>query len=150
MPVTKTRVEFGFSWAGAHHASSFPFLCSQGQRARRAGRNRLCQRALRPAGTAAHGLFGAATEHFFDKKSIITGDYWESKIRQGLRSSRLFLAVLSPNYFASEWCRKEWTEYLRLEHGLSRSEGGILPVYFSYMPGLDPAEQIKLEAQLQL
>ena len=58
--------------------------------------------------------------------------------------------MLSPNYFASEWCRKEWTEYLRLEHGLSRSEGGILPVYFSYMPGLDPAEQIKLEAQLQL
>ena len=40
---------------------------------------------------------GRALSIFFEKRSIITGDYWESKIRQGLRSSRLFLAVLSPN-----------------------------------------------------
>ncbi len=55
---------------------------------------------------------------------------WEQRIYEGLRSSRVLLACLSPNYFASEWCRREWQLYLEheLDHGVTAE--GIAPIYF--------------------
>jgi len=52
---------------------------------------------------------------FFDEHDIPSMADWEKRIAQGLRESRLFLAVLSPNYFASAYCRREWEEYVRYE-----------------------------------
>jgi tetratricopeptide (TPR) repeat protein len=89
---------------------------------------------------------------FFDNDRIENGDFWSSKIREGLRQSRLFLAVLSPNFFASDWCRKEVEEYLRIEHAKARGVGGIRPIYFATMPGFDddqaPAHLKQLIEQL--
>jgi len=84
---------------------------------------------------------------FYDANCIREGDDWETRIGQALRSSQLLLAFLSPAFLQSEWCRREWEEYLRHEHNLSRSEGGIVPVYFAYAPELDPKAQVELEAQ---
>jgi hypothetical protein len=40
---------------------------------------------------------------FFDVKEIRTMDDWESRIKLGLRQSKMMVAVLSPAYFASEY-----------------------------------------------
>jgi hypothetical protein len=42
---------------------------------------------------------------FFDKKSILDGQYWQDVLRKGLRQSKVMIAFLSEAYFLSEWCR---------------------------------------------
>ena len=70
---------------------------------------------------------------FFDRTAIVEGDLWNRRLREGLRSSRLFLAFLSPAYIASQYCRWEWEEYLRHAHGL----GGDRLLYFMTAPELE-------------
>ncbi|MBL8829655.1 MAG: tetratricopeptide repeat protein [Planctomycetaceae bacterium] len=74
---------------------------------------------------------------FFDEHDIPSMADWEKRIAQGLRESRLFLAVLSPNYFASAYCRREWEEYVRYEAMRQCLGEGVAPVYFIELPGLD-------------
>lgn len=50
---------------------------------------------------------------FFDVEEIKTADDWRHRILGALRSSKILLVCLSPGYFASEYCRWEWDEYLR-------------------------------------
>jgi hypothetical protein len=45
---------------------------------------------------------------FFDTEDIDHGGDWKGRLGQGLRTSRLFLAFLSPNYMRSPNCRWEW------------------------------------------
>ncbi|PZO52101.1 MAG: hypothetical protein DCF16_10150, partial [Alphaproteobacteria bacterium] len=73
---------------------------------------------------------------FFDKDDIASDEDWERRIYQGLRSSSLFVAFLSPNYLASPVCKREWDEYLRLEHTLARGDDGIKQIYFAEIPNL--------------
>src|SRR5882762_8516247 len=42
-------------------------------------------------------------------------DDWRQKIHRSLRDSHLFLAVLSPHYLGSPYCRWEWEDYVRYE-----------------------------------
>jgi len=79
---------------------------------------------------------------FFDKEDIRPSDNWEWRIGRGLRESKLLLAFLSPNYFKSEWCRREWEAWV--EHEIARHvlSEGITPVYFVEVPGFpDAADQ---------
>jgi tetratricopeptide (TPR) repeat protein len=77
---------------------------------------------------------GRGLQIFFDKNSIDHGADWQRGISEGLRHSALFIAFLSENYIRSEWCRREWEEYLRLEHTLARGDDGILPIFFEMVP----------------
>jgi tetratricopeptide (TPR) repeat protein len=79
---------------------------------------------------------GRPLKVFFDKEDITSDEDWERRIYRGLRSSSLFVAFLSPNYLASPVCRREWDEYLRLEHTLARGDDGIKQVYFADIPDL--------------
>ena len=67
---------------------------------------------------------------FFDVKAIEVGRDWKRELGVGLRSSRLFLAFLSPNYITSPNCLWEWEEYLRREHSAARGDDGITPIFF--------------------
>jgi tetratricopeptide (TPR) repeat protein len=89
---------------------------------------------------------GRELKVFFDKASIDHGTDWQRGISEGLRHSVLFIAFLSENYLRSQWCRREWEEYLRLEHTLARGDDGILPIYFEIVPSEMPASR---DAQLQ-
>lgn len=73
---------------------------------------------------------------FFDQEDITSDEDWERRIYRGLRSSSLFIAFLSPNYLASPVCKREWEEYLRLEHTLARGDDGIKQVYLVDVPNL--------------
>ena len=50
---------------------------------------------------------------FFDTHAIRDMHDWQDRIQSGLRSSKIMLTFVSPNYFASEWCFREWVEHLR-------------------------------------
>jgi hypothetical protein len=74
---------------------------------------------------------------FFDRSSIRTMDDWEHRILRGLRSSKAMVALLSPAYFVSQYCRSEWRMFL--EHELDRAiDGeGIAPVYLVDVPAFE-------------
>ena len=72
---------------------------------------------------------------FFDESEIHGLSDWELRLRQGLRSSRVLLVCLSPNYFASPYCRWEWDEFARFQ---ARRVGGgdaVAGVYFTDLGG---------------
>lgn len=82
---------------------------------------------------------------FFDRQEIATMDDWEHRILRGLRGSKVMLAVLSPHYFDSVYCRKEWELYL--EHELDRAMPGqgIAPVYIVSAPGFEDEARAMLD-----
>ena len=72
---------------------------------------------------------------FFDRSDIRNRDDWELRLRQGLRSSRVLLVCLSPNYLRSKYCRWEWEEFARFQ---ARRIGGgeaVTGVYFVALEG---------------
>ncbi len=81
---------------------------------------------------------------FFDTQEIQGMDDWRQKIQRSLRESHLFLAVLSPNYIDSPYCRWEWEDYVRYEAMRQCLGEGVAPVFFVTLPDaataqLDPA-----------
>ena len=88
--------------------------------------------ALVEAIRAEHGRFTSTPlKIFFDQTDIVSMSDWEHRILRGLRDSKIMLAALSPAYFQSEYCRKEWEIYL--EHELSQAMPGeaIAPIYIA-------------------
>jgi len=73
---------------------------------------------------------------FFDQEAIGEDQDWRARIGRGLRTSRLFVAFLSPNYLESPICRWEFEDYLRMEHTLARGDDGVKQIYFVAIPGL--------------
>ena len=73
---------------------------------------------------------------FFDKGELVPIDDWQQNTLEGIRSSRLLLACLSPNYLESEYCSWEVNEYLR--HGAARGSlaESFGPIYFVEIPAL--------------
>lgn len=77
---------------------------------------------------------------FFDREEIRAGQDWELRLQTALRDSRLLLAILSPRYFASPWCRREWEEFVR--HEVDRAAGGegVYPVAIDETRGAVPLD----------
>jgi hypothetical protein len=55
---------------------------------------------------------GRELKTFLDTKSIEKGEHWKTRLGQGLRDSRLFLAFLSNHYLKSPVCKWDWQHYL--------------------------------------
>lgn len=71
---------------------------------------------------------------FFDTHEIAGMDDWRQKIQRSLRDSQVFLAVLSPHYLASPYCRWEWEGYVRYEAMRQCLGEGVAPVFFVTLP----------------
>jgi tetratricopeptide (TPR) repeat protein len=85
---------------------------------------------------------------FFDTSEIKDMDDWRHRILGGLRSSKILLVCLSPNYFKSQPCGWEWNEYLKRQtHQLIGSDS-IASVYFVEVPGSDEQDNAKRLAEL--
>ena len=67
---------------------------------------------------------------FFDQSEIHGRQDWELRLRQGLRTSRVLLICVSPNYLRSEYCRWEWDEFARMQNRRSASGDTVAGVYF--------------------
>ncbi len=52
---------------------------------------------------------------FLDGPGIRLMDDWEKRIRTAAGSAGVMLALISPAYFRSEWCRREWEEFCKQE-----------------------------------
>lgn len=87
---------------------------------------------------AEHRKFTAGRElkRFFDGNDISAGADWQHTLNHGIAHSRLFVAFISPNYFASEWCRKEWRAWIDAEIAKHILTAGMRPVYIVEVPGL--------------
>jgi tetratricopeptide (TPR) repeat protein len=87
---------------------------------------------------AEHEKFapGRPLKPFFDRDDIRSLDDWRHRIfNEGLAKSRLFVAFISPNYFASEWCRREWKAWIDTEIAKHILSAGAAPIYFVEVPG---------------
>ena len=93
-------------------------------------------RGDRPALAGASDLCGRSLTYFFDKDEIRGLDDWQHRIYHALAGSRLFLAFISPSYFASEWCRREWRAWIDTEIAKHILSAGVAPIYIVEVPGL--------------
>jgi hypothetical protein len=67
---------------------------------------------------------------------IETGAVWPAKLLQALKTSRCILAIWSPEYFRSPWCRAEWETMLERSKRVNAANSLnparlIYPVVFS-------------------
>ena len=94
---------------------------------------RLCDALL-----ADHARYrsGEVLTPFLDTHSILEWDDWEHHILRSLQESRLFLAVLSPGWFTSPFCRRELREYLDRQARHQLSGDHVAPVHFIEAPHL--------------
>lgn len=70
---------------------------------------------------------------FIDRAGIRSGDAWPARLRRALAKSRCLVAVWSPLYFHSDWCRRECSTMLHREVALGfrtiqKPEGLVIPV----------------------
>ncbi len=82
---------------------------------------------------------------FFDREEIATMHDWEHRILRGLRGSKVMVAVLSPHYFESAYCRKEWELYLDHELDHAMTGQGIAPVYIASAPHFEDEAKALLD-----
>ncbi len=66
---------------------------------------------------------------FFDTHETRTMHDWYAQIQTGLVQSRMMVAILSPNYFASQFCRHEWAQFVETELAHALPGEGIAPIY---------------------
>jgi hypothetical protein len=91
----------------------------------------------------AHQKFfgGRELSYFFDREDIRSFDDWQHRIFQaGVARSRLFVAFISPDYFASEWCRREWRAWSDIEISKHILSSGVAAIYIVEVPGLTERE----------
>lgn len=81
--------------------------------------------------------FGRPLRVFLDTRDIRTMDDWEHRILGALEFSRVLLICQSPSYYASEFCRREWVEFLA-RHRDGRETVAV--VYFVEVPQSDTGE----------
>lgn len=62
---------------------------------------------------------------FFYENSIQPGDPWPNELRDGIASSRVAVALCSPEYFYSEWCLTEFHTFW--ERGKSKNKKLLIP-----------------------
>lgn len=61
---------------------------------------------------------GKKQKIFMDTKEIRNGDDWKRRIKKSLAKSKCMIAILSPLYFDSEWCKAEFSIMLHREKTL--------------------------------
>ena len=91
---------------------------------------------------------------FHDNTSIDWGDAWRERLEGALDAITLLIPVITPGYFKSSECRREFERFLLRERELGRSDL-ILPIYYIEAPVLadkaalaaDPVARVVAERQ---
>jgi len=64
---------------------------------------------------------------FFDTKDLVPGEPWNVQIEDAIKRSKLLLAILTPAYFASAFCTREWVMFEERER-ITKCGPLIIPV----------------------
>lgn len=72
-------------------------------------------------------LTGATFEIWRDKSHIQIGEKWSDTIEDAIRNSHVFIAVLTPRWFDSTFCAKEFTLFEKMEEQVSAGQY-IIPI----------------------
>ena len=77
-----------------------------------------------------------ALQLFLDREDIRDHDDWRDRIDEKLRDADVLLVLLSPNYFASRYCREEWQSFCgrRGSRGLGGEGAAIAAVTLAPIP----------------
>jgi len=67
---------------------------------------------------------------FTDSKNIPKGAGWDEAIKQALGDSRMFLMIISPEYFKSDYCIKEFAYWCQIERRHGFTPKLIVPIYY--------------------
>jgi 8-oxo-dGTP pyrophosphatase MutT (NUDIX family) len=86
---------------------------------------------------------------FFDVWGIRDGHDWERRIHRGLSQSKVMLAILSPNYFQSEWCRREWQTFVDVEMSRTYPGEAIHSIYIALHPDFEPGKAAAADGWLR-
>ena len=93
-------------------------------------------------------IVGRELRVFFDLHKINTMQDWYAEIQKGLVQSRMMVAILSPNYFTSEFCRKEWAEFIDTELAHALPGEGIAPIYVIQHPEFETTSAEATDQQI--
>jgi len=73
---------------------------------------------------------------FQDRNDIRWGQNWKERIEESVDGSTFLIAILTPSFFRSKYCREETERFLEREKRLNRNDL-ILPVYYVDCPLLN-------------
>ncbi len=86
-------------------------------------------------------VHGKVLNIFYDLPELKIGDLWWDKIKDAIRHSKVFIAIISPNYMESEVCRQEWNEFVshqldwhKANEDLLSGKDSIIPSFIIKMP----------------
>jgi hypothetical protein len=71
---------------------------------------------------------------FQDRKDVKWGEYWSTRIDDGIKSATFFIAILTPGYFKSPHCVSEVRTFLKYEKQMERQDLILPVVYVSPKP----------------
>ncbi len=77
---------------------------------------------------------------FQDVDDIKPGDAWRKKLDRAIEAAQLFIPILTPSFFESDFCRGEAEAFLAYEARAGRDDL-VLPIYLIDTPKLDDDDQ---------
>ncbi len=72
---------------------------------------------------------GTVIDSFWDEEGIRLAEDWQERIDEELRNAALMVAIISPSYFQSAYCRAEY-EFFRNSEDEEGAGLRIVPVYY--------------------
>jgi hypothetical protein len=73
-------------------------------------------------------LVNARFEIWRDQDKLQPGDYWDQRIKSAIDTSHIFIVLLTPKWISSDYCRKEFEAFEKIE--AARNSGGyVIPIY---------------------
>jgi TIR domain len=73
-------------------------------------------------------LVNARFEIWRDKEKLQLGDYWDQRIGSAINTSHIFIVLLTPKWISSDYCRKEFEAFEKIE-AAQNSGGYVIPIY---------------------
>jgi hypothetical protein len=73
-------------------------------------------------------LVNATFQIWRDKEKLKVGDYWNQAIEAAIDCSDIFIVLLTPKWISSDYCRKEFEAFEKIE-AMRNSGGYVIPIY---------------------
>lgn len=85
---------------------------------------------------------------FVDKKAIAWGEPWRDRINNGLADSTYLIPFITPSFFESSECKREFLDFLQIESERGRKDL-ILPVYYITDPRIEQDPGDNYDSKIQ-